>query len=367
MKRILIFGMTENPGGIESVIMNYYRHIDREHIQFEFLCNSLKVAYEEEITALGGKIYKITSKKRNYFAFKRELDTFMRENAERYAAIWVNVCTLVNIDYLISAKKYGISRRIIHSHNAENDGGGVKKIRHSINKFRIGKYATDFWSCSEEAAIWFYQKSIFSSNKSKVIPNAIDLTRFNRDEPLRQRLRKEMGMEDKIVIGHVGRFHFQKNHHFLIDVFEELAGRNSRYHLLLVGKGNLENEIREMVGSKKLVEKVSFCGVRGDIENLYQVMDIFVFPSLVEGLSVAALEAQAYMMPCLLADSIPNTVKVNENVEFLSLNKKVGVWADEIERMLQIPRDNLVNKLSLSQYNIQKQTQRLERLLLEDE
>lgn len=309
MKKVLVFGMTVNPGGVESVIMNYYRHMNKQKIQFDFLCNCPHIAYEDEIKALGGKIFKITSRKENYWRFKTELKKFMKENASKYDMLWVNLCSLVNIDYLVYAKKYGIKKRIIHCHNSSNDAGLMKGIIHMINKKRIGCLATDFWSCSEEAAPWFFSKKIIRSDKFRIIPNAIDVKKFEPNIGIRNSLRKELGLEDMIVIGHVGRFHFQKNHIFLIEIFEELYKRNSNYRLLLVGQGELETNIREKVISKGLSEKVIFCGVRTDVEKLYQAMDLFILPSIFEGLGVVALEAQACLLPCLLSDTTPSVVK----------------------------------------------------------
>ena len=288
MKRVLVFGMTENPGGVESVIMNYYRHINHEKVQFDFLCNCPNIAYEKEIKALGGKVYKITARKNNYVKFKKELRDFMKNNAARYSVLWVNLCSLVNIDYLIEAKKNGIQKRIIHCHNSENDAGKIKGLVHAINKKRIDHFATDFWSCSEDASSWFFSEKILAGEKYKVIPNAIDVRKFERNNTVRYEVREEMGLKGKKVIGHVGRFHFQKNHKFLISVFTELIKKDDNYQLILVGQGELETEIKELVEKKGITDKVTFCGVRNDLDRLYQAMDIFVLPSVFEGLAVVA-------------------------------------------------------------------------------
>ena len=147
MKRVLVFGVTENPGGVESVIMNYYRNIDRNKIQFDFLCNTKEVAYEDEIIKMGGKIYKITGRSVNRRQYMNDMEKFFSENAKKYTTIWVNVCSLANIDYLKFAKKYGIKYRIIHSHNSENMDSKLRGLLHKFNKKIIIKYATDFWAC----------------------------------------------------------------------------------------------------------------------------------------------------------------------------------------------------------------------------
>lgn len=363
MRKVLVFGMTENPGGIESVIMNYYRYIDKNQIQFDFLCNCTKIAYEEEIEELGGVIYKITPRKKNYLRFKKELKEFMQLHAHEYYAIWVNVCSLVNIDYLIYAKKYNIPKRIIHCHNSANDGGKTKLLIHKYNKKRIFSYATDFWSCSEDAAPWFFDKTIVNSARYRIIPNAIDVRKYKRSQSIREEYRKRLGLENKIVIGHVGRFHFQKNHHFLIEIFEELAKRKDEYHLLLVGQGELEQEIKELVKNRNLENKVTFLGARSDMCNIYQVMDCFVMPSQFEGLGIVALEAQATQVPCVLSDTIPVVTKVNDNVIFISLQRAVKEWADEIESIICQSDLKIKNKMVGSQYDILIQIENFERIL----
>ena len=183
MKKILVFGMTHNPGGIESVIMNFYRNIDRNEIQFDFLCNCKEIAYEDEIKQLGGKVYKITSKSENYFQYKKEIKNFFKENSSKYCAIWVNVCNLNNIDYLKYAKKYNINKRIVHAHNSKSMATSIAQtlknnVLHNLNKIFITKYATDFYSCSDEASKYFYSKKIIKLNKYTLINNAIDNSKF---------------------------------------------------------------------------------------------------------------------------------------------------------------------------------------------
>ena len=365
MKRVLVFGMTENPGGVESVIMNYFRHLDRSKVQFDFLCNSEKIAYEKEIIELGGTVFKVTPRKKNFYKFRQELKSFMRSEANKYDVIWVNVCSLVNIDYLVYAKKYGIPKRIIHCHNADNDGGKLKKVVHNYNKKQIRKYATHFWSCSDDAAEWFFNKEIIGGNCYRFIPNAIEVNRFKKNINIRKKIREEYGLEGKVVVGHVGRFHFQKNHRFLIEIFAELVRRNNDFKLLLVGQGILEQEIKKMVQEKELSGNVIFCGVKNKVEDLYQAMDCFVLPSLSEGLGIVAVEAQANALPCVLSDAVPKEVKVNKNVCFYSLEKSPSQWADKIEQMIQMQINETDNRMLNSRYNIATQIDEFERTLLE--
>ena len=350
MKRVLVFGMTSNPGGIESVIMNYYRKIDKKKLQFDFLCVSKKIAYEEEIKYLGGKVIKIVSRSENYFKFRKELKHFMKNNASKYDGIWMNVCSLTNIDYLIMAKKYGIKKRIIHCHNSDNDSGKFKLIMHKFNKNRISKYANLFWSCSADASPWFYSKKIQDSNEYKIITNGIDVDLYSPDRIERQRIRKALNLNNKIVLGHVGRFHFQKNHEFLINLFEYICKENDNYRLLLIGQGELEDKISDLIYEKGLEKKVYMLGVRNDVEKIYQGMDVFLLPSKFEGLGLVAIEAQAANLPCVLSDKVPKEVKINDDVEFLPINDNYEQWKNAINDCLSSKKCK--SKVRDSKFNI---------------
>ena len=247
MKRILVFGMTDNPGGMESTIMNYYRFIDKRKFQFDFLCNTEKVAYENEIKKLGGKIFRITARSKNIKLYHRDMKRFFEKEAISYDTIWMNVCSLANIDYLIYAKKYGIKRRIIHCHNSRNMDSWRRGILHKINRKRIAEFATDFWSCSDSASSWFYGEKIIRSKKYKVIYNAINPSEYEFKREVREKYRREMGViNGEIVIGNVGRLHFQKNQEFLIKIFNRLVEKNANVKLWLVGNGPDKSKLKRL-------------------------------------------------------------------------------------------------------------------------
>lgn len=333
MKRILVFGMTENPGGVESVIMNYYRNIDKSNIQFDFLCNSYeKIAYEDEILNMGGKTYHFTARSKNPLKYKIELNSFFKENAFRYDTIWVNVCSLANSDYLILAKQYGINRRIIHSHNSQNMDGKLRGLLHKHNKKRIEQIATDFWACSKEAAEWFYDISLM--DKVVYIHNGIDIASMKYDEMSRNKLRKKMNLDNKYIIGNIGRLHHQKNQNFIIDIFNEYIKLNSNSHLIFVGQGSDEEKLKDKVKRLHLEDNVSFVGVQSNINEWLSMMDLFLFPSKFEGLSLSALEAEANGLPVLASDKvIPKEMRINSNFKFFDLNKSCIEWADEIDKI----------------------------------
>lgn len=335
MNRILVFGMTENPGGVESVIMNYYRNIDRTKMQFDFLCNSYeKIAYEDEILKLGGKTIHFPARSKDYFGYKRKLESFFKEHAKEYVAIWVNVCSLANIDYLKLAKKYGVKKRIIHSHNSQNMDGKFRGYLHQRNKKHIDTYATDFWACSEDAAKWFYDEPVLK--KCVLIHNAIDVDKMKFDSVARQKIRSQLGWEDCYILGNIGRLHFQKNQSFILDVFAELLQSKQEARLVLVGQGEDEGMLKEKISELRITDKVYMAGMQSNPSEWLSAFDLFLFPSKFEGLGLAAMEAQANGLPVLLSEGvIPAEVKLNQNVVFLDLRAGSTAWKDTIIAMME--------------------------------
>lgn len=364
MKKVLIVGMTQNPGGIENVIMNYYRNIDKSKIQFDFLCNTEKVAYQDEILSLGGKVVNVASRSKSFFTYKKEIKKLFKDKANTYSAIWVNFCNLTNLDYLKLAKKYGIKCRIIHSHNSKNMYSKKLEIIHKINKIFLNKYATDFWSCSEDATNWFYNKKILKQNKILIINNAINLEQFKYNEKVENEYRKKLGLENKFIIGHVGRFQYQKNHEFLIEIFNEIYKKNKNVHLLLIGQGEQEPKIKEKVKRLNIEEAVTFLGVRNDIAELMKTMNLFLFPSRFEGLGLVLIEAQAVGLPIVASkDVIPQSVKMTENFYFKSLSENAESWAKTVLENIDKEKQSEINisQLQNHNYDIKLEAKKVER------
>lgn len=369
MNKILVFGMTENPGGVESVIMNYYRHIDRTKIQFDFLCNSYeKIAYEDEVLKLGAKTFHFPARSKNYFGYKRELNEFFQNHAKEYTAIWVNVCSLANIDYLVLAKKYGIPKRIIHSHNSQNMDGKLRGLLHQHNKKRIERYATDFWACSKDAAEWFYNEPMLS--KSVLIHNAIDVDKMKFDPKAREKVRTQLGWNDCFILGNIGRLHFQKNQSFALDVFAKLVQSKPEARLVLVGQGEDEKILKEKISKLGIADKVYMAGMQSNPDEWLSAFDLFLFPSLFEGLSVVAMEAQANGVPVLASKGvIPSEVVINNNFLLYSLENGAEAWSMQIlSRMEPIKREETVQiekNFVAAGYEINHEKNRLEQLLVE--
>lgn len=371
MYKVLVFGMTENPGGVESVIINYYRCIDKSKIQFDFLCNFHEdAAYEKELIALGGKVFHITARSENYGKYKKELKAFFKRSQGTYDAIWVNVCSLANIDYLIMAKKYGIPRRIIHSHNSQNMDSKLRGMLHERNKKRIDKFATDFWTCSEDAAKWFYEDRLLA--KVVMIRNSISVDRMAFDEEKRRSYREQLQCDEQTwVIGNVGRLHFQKNQTFCLEIFQHFLKKYPNARLVLIGQGEDETDLKMLATRYGINKKVYFAGKQADICGWLSAFDTFLFPSKFEGLPIAALEAQANGVPMLAsAKVIPQEVKINSNFAFLDLDEGAEVWSEHLSQMQKTTKrlDVLEVKQNFTEkgYNIETETVKLEKLFLKD-
>jgi len=371
MYKVLVFGITENPGGVESFLLSYYRKIDKTRIQFDFLCNTHnKVAYEDELKALGGRVIHIAMRSKEPLKYRQELNDFMKQHASDYQAVWVNVCSLANIDYLKAAKKYGIKKRIIHSHNSQNMDSQLRKFLHILNRKKIQNYATDFWACSADAARWFYNENKLA--KTVIVKNAIELERVKFRPEKRNIIRNQYGINNRLVIGNVGRLHFQKNQMFALDILKYLLHKIPDCVLMLVGQGEDEGKLKQRAKDLNIQDNILFTGVQSDIGGYLSAFDIFLFPSVFEGLSIAGLEAQANGLPTLASYGVvPNELKLTENFHFKKLEDGAESWAEEIEKLSsnlsRIAIKEVEKKFTESGFNIDIEVKRLEQLLTGEE
>lgn len=337
MKRLLCIVSAMNTGGAETFLMKVYRSLDREKYQMDFCVNSDENFYEQEILKMGGKIYKISAKSQNVLKWHQELKQVVHENGYQYV---IRVCehSLAALDLLV-AREGGAKQLIMRSSNT-GSGGTISTAVHRCFRFLSQTVPTVKLAPSTEAAEYTFGKGCIRRGEAFLLHNAIDTSVYCFDENDRERLRKEMGLEDKFVVGHVGRFNQQKNHAFLIDVFQELHNRNPQARLVLVGKGELEQAVRQKVCALGLEEYVIFTGVRQDIPQLLSAFDVFLFPSLYEGMPNTVIEAQATGLPCVISDTITKEVKVTDLVCECSLNQSPKYWADK----LQIHKDCTINR-----------------------
>lgn len=329
--RVLHVLGTTNLGGAESRIMELYRKIDREKVQFDFLVHTDKEGdYSAEIRALGGKIYSVPRfNVKNYRTYHNALVRFFEKHHD-YAAIQGHMTSTASI-YLPIAKKAGIPLTIAHARSAGVDKG-IKGLVTKIIRFPLKTRADYLFTCSKEAGIAVYGKKAVRQGKVWTIPNAIDTERFRFNRSVRAKMLEELGLSDKFVIGHVGRFGFMKNHAYLIAVFYELCKMHDDVALVLIGKGELEEEIRRKVQDLGLTEKVHFLGTRANVEDYYQAFDYFVFPSVFEGLPGSVAEAQAAGLHCLISDKVTREVALTDLAVYRSIEDAPAEWAEEIQK-----------------------------------
>ncbi|WP_042345885.1 glycosyltransferase family 1 protein [Bacillus massiliigorillae] len=350
-------------GGIQSFIMNVYRNIDRSKIQFDFLVSEINVpgGYDDEILYLGGRIYEIPNRRQGVLNTYRKLNAFFKEHPN-YKIIHAHLSSLTDVSSLRVAKRHRVPVRIVHSHNIMEGGSKLHKYLHQLNQYSIQSYATDYFSCSDLAGKWMYPNNIYHNHKFHVVNNGIDTEKFIFNESVRKSVREELNILDKYVVGHIGRFHPQKNHDFLIDIFKELHDQQEDAVLLLVGDGDLRPKIQEKVSDLGLNENVIFTGVRCDIPQLLQAMDVFVFPSVYEGLGIALIEAQASGLNCFTSNKVvPADVNITNLVKFMDLSKSAKQWAKEILLTKNDKRKMTKEDIEKAGYDIHQVTKNLQK------
>ena len=360
MIRILHSVSNMDRAGIETMLMNFYRHMDRDKVQFDFLCNKPdRGAYDEEIRSLGGRIFVSPGfmSCRKYAKFMTEL---LNEHPE-YRIIHTHNGSLM-IYALESAKKNKVPIRIAHAHATAVPVG----LKNQLKKFMrpMIKYAaTDYWGCSNAAGEFYFSEKRWN-NSNELIHNAIDVDNFTFNQKIRDEIREKYGFGDKLVIGNVGRMMAQKNQKKLLDVFAEIQKINPNTHLVLIGTGELENELRQQAENLGITDSITFTGVLSNVNEWYSAIDVFVMTSLYEGLPVVAIEAQAADLPCVLTDTITPEVKITQNVQFLGLYDEPKKWAQAILNFKPTERVSRRAELQKAGYDIETEAKRMQELYL---
>ena len=329
--KVLYFVDRMRHGGIQQLAVEMAEKMP-EDIQMDFLVLNDGQTYplEETIKKLGLNLYKVDAwiyKPTDYISYYKKVNQFFSEHHD-YDAVHINTSSK-NFLILKLAKKYKIPIRIAHSHNTGFQTQSKAQIlMGNIFKPLLKKYATHYFACSTLAGEWLFGKS---NAKVKIIHNAVDYEKFKINTEKRNQIRQEFNIENKLVVGNVGRFTTQKNHAFLIDIFYEIYKKNNNAVLMLVGNGEKEQQIKQKVKKLGIQNCVLFMGYRSNVNELMQAMDMFLMPSLYEGLPVVAIEAQAAGLPCFMSkDVITEEVKIADNVKFISLEDSTEKWANEI-------------------------------------
>ena len=340
-------------GGLESTLMNYYRHIDRERVQFDFLVHRQeRAAFDDEIESLGGKLYRLPRLVPWSEGYLAALNHFFDEHPE-YKIVHVHQDCLSSV-ILRAAAQHNIPVRIAHSHNANQD----KNLKYPIKlwyKRSIPKYTTNLFACGKDAGDW-----MFGGAPYQIINNAIDATAYSFNPKKRIEMRHQLGLADKLIIGHVGRFNPQKNHPFLLDIFAALLRKEPNAVLLLVGGGEDMLKIQAKAHALGIAEHVRFLGVRSDVADLMQAMDVFVFPSLYEGLGIVLIEAQAAGLPCVVSDTIPREAYLTDLVTAEKLSSSVEAWAEKILAKRAIPRIDRRAEIAAHDFDITTEAVKLQ-------
>lgn len=346
-------------GGVEAVVMNYYRHIDRDKIQFDFICDddSTNIPYKE-IEELGGKVILVPGYQKP-FKYHKELKRIFKEN--KYRIVHSHISTM-SIFPLFAAWIARVPVRIAHSHSTTNKKEKKKNLMKQVLRPFSKVFANNYVCCSELAGRWLFGNKTYEKGKVFLLNNAIDLNKFKYDEKVRHAKRKELGIKkNQIVIGHIGRFVQQKNHDGLIDIFNEVHKQNKNAILLLAGQGPLTRTIKAKVKKLELEDSVVFLGQRNDANELYQAFDIFLLPSLYEGLPVVGVEAQAAGLLCILSSDMTKETKVLDTTRFISLNTSAEELATIIlDDYSKFKRHDTTSEITKNNFNIKNETSKLE-------
>ncbi len=359
LRVLMVLGGPMSYGGTEFFLMNYYRNINRDRVQFDFACQGDGPGvFDDEITEMGGKIFYLPYKTKHPFKYTSKLKKIMIEN--NYKAVHSQMDAM-GCWPLAVAKSAGITMRIAHSHNTKcQTKNPVKKIMNNFAKIFTRKLATHHFACGYDAGVFLFGRKMMEQHKVQIIHNAIELNKYAFSMKKRERLRRKFGIGKEIVIGHVGQFREQKNHKKIIEIFTYITKTDSNIKLMLVGDGSLKSEIERIAEENNLKEKIIFTGARNDVSDLLNVFDVFLFPSLFEGLSVVAVEVQANGLPMVISDTIADETIITDTIIKVGLEKDASVWKEAVYKSLKFGRKDEMDKLIEAGYDIMTEASRLE-------
>lgn len=346
MIRILQVVNIMDRAGLETMLMNLYRNIDRSQVQFDFLTHRQEAgAYDEEITALGGHVYHAPRLyPQNYLKYYKFMEKFFAEHNE-YKIVHAHIDSMSAFP-LYAAKRAGVPCRIAHSHTSRFDKDLKLPIKYTARSW-LPHFANIYCACGDKAG-----EFLFGNRECKIIHNAIDIERFRFHQSVRDEIRNSLELKDKFVIGHVGRFYYVKNQQFLLKIVSEIKKQYQDVILLLIGKGEDEEKLRKAAVEFNIADNVVFLIDRPDVDRLYQAMDVFVMPSLFEGVPVVGIEAQANGLPCLFSDNISDEILLTEAASKMSLNSPIEKWIQKILTLERCDQIDAITKISESGYNI---------------
>ena len=366
--RVLQVGMTRNLGGIETYLIEQFRHLDKSKIDYDFvnITGEYSICYEDEILASGSKIFKVVSRHKNPLLHYWQWFNILLQHKGVYDVIVLNTNSLEYVFPLVLGKVFGIPVRVIHSHNSgfENKQGLARRILVGMNKKLLAWSANLRFACSQFAGQW-----MFKDNPYHVIYNAIDIHKYDADLAVRDEMRQALNLDTALTLLHVGRFSYQKNHSFLLDIFKEVHSIQPDSVLLLVGDTTEESEflteVKRKIKAYGLEHVVRLLGRRDDVNKIMQAADVLVMPSFFEGLTVVGIEAQACDLPLLLSDTVTKELGLLPSTQFISLDAGAKAWAEVIVNSKQHNRRSRYEELKAAGYDIGFETERVEKLLID--
>lgn len=369
-RKILQFSITSAKGGQTQYILNSWKHIDKEKFQFDFLTFDSQIGFADELKKQGCQIFYMPCRPQENIAYFRE--TLVSVLKKGYDTLHIGTGYWNGFEIEEIAKEYGVPQVIIHAHSSgyqkaanEMEKKQGQTVHYEMRKLLKEDMATDFVACSREAAEWIFGDRI-PRNKIKIMPNAIDTSRFAFSLEKRKEVRAQLGLEDKFVIGHVGRIELVKNHEFLIRVFSEIVKIVPEAALVLVGDGKLREKVEGQIRDQNLQENVKVLGKRDDTDRILQAMDVYLLPSLFEGFPISLVEAQTAGLPCIVSDLVTKEAAVTMLVSYCPLT--IGAWTNKLNGIYELwkrekgMRRSMCKQMIDARYEIRNQVKELEKL-----
>lgn len=356
---IIIEGMSKMLGGMEVFIMTMCRNLDSSKYHVDFITYDETIACQDELLKMGCEIKYVTPRSVSPKRTKEELDVIFAE--KKYDVFWSNKTTISNINALKAAYKAKVPVRVIHSHQTKNMGTQFTLFMHIWNRLFVNKYATKLVACAEEAAVWMFGKN---ADKAEIIRNGIDLSLYEYDQKREMDIRKKLGLGNEPIVGHVGRMDKQKNHVFLFRVFQEILKKEPSAKLLLCGDGALREQMEEEAKKVGISHRTVFLGIRNDIPEVMQAMNVYVFPSLYEAYPISLIEAQAAGIPCFVSkEANPESMRLSKNIQFISLKETAQVWAEKVLAGMHLKKESDISDMEACEVSTTKMMEKISRIL----
>ena len=359
MIRVLHLFTTLDNGGVESFLYNYYSNMNHKEIVFDFVVPGEKRGFlEDDIEGMNSHIYHVVLFKKHPFLQLKQLSNIIKNG--NYDVIHCH--GYKSFIGIVLGKKYHISNRIIHSHMAFVKESFISKIGRKIITFIIKKSSTDFFVCGLDAAKWLYGEKFYNSGNVKIINNAIDLDRFKFNSSNRNLFRKELHISDEILIGNVARLSKQKNQIYSLKIIKKLLDEKINAKLVLIGNGEDEELLKKEAKKLRVDSSTLFLGIRSDVNRLLSGLDIFILPSLYEGLPVVLAEVQASGLNCLVSNTVTDEIKVTDNIYYLPLNDDCANWVNYIKKICKQKKYDRIknyNNMKGGKYDIKCQSEEL--------